>query len=80
MMIMPRGAKKSEEQLLESIDKEIAEMESRKTKIDITLKNLNEQRKEILQSIKTKKLAELAKVLDQTGKTPEDILEMLKSE
>ena len=77
---MPRGAKKSEEQLLESIDKEIAEMESRKTKIDITLKNLNEQRKEILQSIKTKKLAELAKVLDQTGKTPEDILEMLKSE
>lgn len=76
---MPRGIQKSDEEKLQSIEEQIAEMEERKAKIQSTITKLNNQRKKLLQTIHNKKLVELSKVLDSVGKTPEDIIEMLNN-
>ena len=75
---MPRGVQKTDEEKLQAIDNQITEMEDRKAKIQNTINRLNAKRKEVLQNVHNKKLEELAKVLESSGKTPDDILEMLK--
>lgn len=76
---MARGATKTDEQKLAIIEQELATMEDRKAKIQNTISELNGQRKEIQKSIHLKKLEQLSKVLDETGKSPDDVLELLKA-
>ncbi|HBT63983.1 MAG TPA: hypothetical protein DEB10_04910 [Ruminococcaceae bacterium] len=76
---MPRGVQKTVEEKLQIIDRQIAETEAKKTKIQNTLNELNNRRKEVMQTIQNKKLQELSKMLDSVGKSPEDIITMLKN-
>ena len=76
---MPRGVQKTVEEKLQIIDRQIAETEAKKTKIQNTLNELNNRRKEVMQTIQNKKLQELSKMLDSVGKSPEDIIAMLKN-
>lgn len=76
---MPRGVQKTVEEKLQIIDRQIAETEAKKSKIQNTLNELNNRRKEVMQTIQNKKLQELSKMLDSVGKSPEDIITMLKN-
>jgi predicted nuclease with TOPRIM domain len=76
---MARGIRQSDEEKLQSIDQELATMEDKKAKIQNSINELNNERKEILNSMRIKKLELISQVLEETGKTPDDILEMLKA-
>ncbi len=78
---MPRGVRvqRTDDERLQIINQDIAEMTNRRNTIQAKIDKLNAQKKEILVSIEQKKLAELADVLAKTGKTPDDILNMLKA-
>lgn len=76
---MPRGTAKTDEQKLEVIEVQLSELETRKGKIQNSITELNSQKKQILSSIRAKKLDELSKVLDEAGKTPDDVLRMLNT-
>jgi predicted nuclease with TOPRIM domain len=76
---MPRGVQKTDEERLEIVEREIATMEERKAKIQNAISDLNSQKKEILKDIRLKKLEQISQVLDETGKSPDDVLELLKA-
>lgn len=75
---MPRGAQKTDEEKLQILDDQIAEMESRKTKLDEKIREFNEQKQTILDQQQQRKLEEIQKFILKSGKTPEEILEILK--
>ncbi|HHV32970.1 hypothetical protein [Caproiciproducens sp. LBM24188] len=75
---MPRGVQKTDEQKLQILDAQIAELESRKTKIEEKIKALNDQKQVIFDQQQQKKLEELQKFISRLGKTPEEVLEILK--
>ena len=77
---MARGATKSAEERLALVNQEIAEMEERKAKIQSKISDLNSQRKELQSIIDQKKLIELSNIIEQSSKSPEEILAMLKQE
>ncbi|MGX8701349.1 hypothetical protein [Caproiciproducens sp.] len=76
---MPRGASKTDEQKLQALDDQISEMESRKAKIDEKIAELNEQKQAIIDEQEKKKLVELQNLINKIGKTPEEIINILKS-
>ncbi len=76
---MPRGTQKTEEQRIQFLEEQITEMESRKAKINEKIKELNEQKQAILDSQQQKKLEEIQKFILKSNKTPDEILEMLKT-
>jgi len=75
---VPRGVQKTDEQKLQILDAQIAELESRKTKIEEKIKALNDQKQVIFDQQQQKKLEELQKFISRLGKTPEEVLEILK--
>jgi len=78
LIIVPRGVQKTDEQKLQILDAQIAELESRKTKIEEKIKALNDQKQVIFDQQQQKKLEELQKFISRLGKTPEEVLEILK--
>jgi len=75
---MARGVQRTEEQRLELLDKDIQEMIEKRDKIQSKIDDLNEQKQEIQNSIEQKKLAEIATIISQSGKTADEILAMLQ--
>ncbi len=76
---MPRGTQKTEEQRIQFLEEQIMEMESRKAKINEKIKELNEQKRTILDLQQQKKLEEIQKFIMKSNKTPDEILEILKT-
>lgn len=76
---MSRGVQKTNEERLQILEEEIAELEFRKSKIDEKIKSLNEQKQVILDQQRQKKLEELQSFIVKLGKSPEEILELLKT-
>lgn len=75
---MPRGKAKSDEDKLQELDNQIAEMESRKASIDNKIKDFKAQKKAIIDAQNTKKLEELQEFISSTGKSPDEIMAILK--
>lgn len=75
---MPRGKQKSDEQKLQELDNQIAKMESRKASIDNKIKDLKAQKKAIIDAQNAKKLEELQSFIESTGKSPDEIMVILK--
>ncbi|MGX8709701.1 hypothetical protein ACRQU7_13270 [Caproiciproducens sp. R1] len=75
---MSRGTQKTDEERLQILDEEIAKLESRKIKMDEKIEGFNKRKEAILNQQKQKKLEELQKFISKSGKSPEEILEMIK--
>ena len=71
---MPRGRKKQENILLEE---KLADVTEQIERVETTLKELRRQKKEIEQQIEERKKEQLYKAVIETGKTIEEILEVL---
>ena len=71
---MPRGRKKQENILLEE---KLADVTEQIEKVETTLKELRRQKKEIEQQIEERKKEQLYKAVIESGKTLEEILEVL---
>lgn len=71
---MPRGRKKQENILLEE---KLADVTEQIEKVETTLKELRRQKKEIEQQIEERKKEQLYKAVIKSGKTIEEILEVL---
>ena len=71
---MPRGRKKQENILLEE---KLADVTEQIEKAENTLKELRRQQKEIEQQIEERKKEQLYKAVIESGKTIEEILEVL---
>jgi phage shock protein A len=56
LILMSRGKQKSDEQKLQELDNQIAEMESRKASIDDKIKDLKAQKKAIIDAQNAKKV------------------------
>lgn len=76
---MPRGQRKTDEDRLKDFDAQIAEMIQKRDAIQSKIDELKTQKQELLDEIQNKKLAEIAKILQETGKTPEEVIAMLKN-
>ena len=73
---MPRGRKRQESLLLEEkLDDVVAQIDT----TEETLKNLKNQKKEIEKQIKEQKKEQLYQTVMNSGKTIEEILEVLKA-
>lgn len=71
---MPRGRKKKENILLEE---KLADVTEQIERVETTLKELRRQKKEIEQQIEERKKEQLYKAVIESGKTIEEILEVL---
>lgn len=71
---MSRGRKKQENVLLEE---KLADVTEQIEKVETTLKELRRQKKEIEQQIEERKKEQLYKAVIESGKTIEEILEVL---
>lgn len=71
---MPRGRKKQENILLEE---KLADVTEQIEKVETMLKELRRQKKEIEQQIEERKKEQLYKAVIESGKTIEEILEVL---
>ena len=71
---MPRGRKKQENILLEE---KLADVTEQIERVETTLKELRIQKKEIEQQIEERKKEQLYKAVIESGKTIEEILEVL---
>lgn len=76
---MSRGKQKTTEQKLDVVNSEITEMEDRKSKIEVTLKKLYDERDELQNKIKLEQASDLLDIIKASGKTPEEVAAMLKS-
>lgn len=76
---MPRGKQKSTEEKLTVVCSEITEMEDRKSKIEVTLKKLYDEKDELQNKIKLEQASNLLDIIKASGKTPEDIAAMLQN-
>lgn len=75
---MARRKAKSDEVRLQELDDQIAEIESRKASLDSKIKDLKIQKQAILDTQNAKKLEELQDFISKTGKTPDEIMNILK--
>lgn len=75
---MSRGKQKSDEERLQLIDDQIAAEEAKKSKIDEKIKALNDQKKAIFDEQKAKKVEALQEFIDKSGKSPDEIMTILK--
>ena len=75
---MARGVQRTTEERLEMLDKDIQEMIEKRNKIQSKIDDLNDQKQELLDAIEQKKLAEIATIISQSGKTADEILAMLQ--
>lgn len=75
---MPRGKQLTIEEKLQRIDDQIADEETKKSKIDEKIKDLKAQKQAILDAQNQKKLEELQEFISKTGKSPDEIMTILK--
>ncbi|MCI1964528.1 MAG: hypothetical protein LKJ17_00095 [Oscillospiraceae bacterium] len=75
---MPRGKQKSDEEKLQLIDDQISVEETKKSKIDEKIKALNDQKKAIFDEQQHKKIEVLQEFIDKSGKSPDEIMAILK--
>lgn len=71
---MSRGTQKSDEERLQILDDQVAELESKKNAIDEKIKGLGEQKQVILDQQQQKKLKEIQRFISKSGKTPKKFL------
>jgi len=74
---MPRGKQKTVSEKLEILDSEIQEMEDRKSKVEIKLKDLNNQKQELLNDLKLEQAGKLLEAMEANGISPEEALAKL---
>lgn len=77
---MPRGKQLTIEEKLQRIDDQITDEETKKSKIDGKIKDLKAQKQAILDAQNQKKLEELQEFISKTGKSPDEILGILKKQ
>lgn len=77
---MTRGVQKTDEEKLQALDDQIAELADRKDKIQFKIDDLNQQKQSILDEQNHKKLEEIQKLITESGRTPDEILAILKGE
>ncbi|HBC31612.1 MAG TPA: hypothetical protein DC024_10280 [Clostridiales bacterium] len=75
---MPRGKQLSDEEKLQRIDDQIADEETKKSKINERIKDLQAQKQAILDAQNQKKLEKLQEFISKTGKSPDEIMAILK--
>ena len=75
---MPRGKQLTIEEKLQRIDDQIADEETIKSKIDEKIKDLKAQKQAILDAQNQKKLEELQEFMSKTGKSPDEIMTILR--
>ena len=75
---MPRGRQKTDEQKLQELDDQIVAEEAKKVKIDTKIKDLKTQKQAILDAQKAKELEKLQELISKTGKSPKEIMALLK--
>lgn len=76
---MPRGVQKSIEDRISAIQDEINEMTERRDNIQAKIDELEAKMQSLLDEQEAKKLREIQKLISQSGKSPEEILDMLKT-
>lgn len=76
---MPRGVQKSIEDRISAIQDEINEMTERRDNIQAKIDELEAKMQSLLDEQEAKKLKEIQKLISQSGKSPEEILDMLKT-
>jgi hypothetical protein len=74
LIFMSRGTQKSDEERLQILDDQVAELESKKNAIDEKIKGLGEQKQVILDQQQQKKLKEIQRFISKSGKTPKKFL------
>jgi len=77
---MPRGKSKTDEEKLAILDSEIAELNTRKDSIAAKIKDLESQKKTILNSKNQENLQKVATLLESQGITAEEAIKKLTGE
>lgn len=74
---MARGQKRSNDELLVSIDKEILEMNSRKSKIEATIRELEKKKQGIFEERRKEEAEKLLSIIEDSGMSIDDIKSLL---
>jgi septal ring factor EnvC (AmiA/AmiB activator) len=75
---MPRGVIRTDEDRIAEIDTNIAELEDKKEKLQAKIDELTKQKQDIIEAQKQKKVNELLGLIEASGKTPDELIAMLK--
>jgi septal ring factor EnvC (AmiA/AmiB activator) len=77
---MPRGVIRTDEDRIAEIDTAIAGIEDKKGKLQAKIDELAKQKQDIMEAQKQKKVDELLGLIEASGKTPDEIIAMLKED
>jgi septal ring factor EnvC (AmiA/AmiB activator) len=77
---MPRGVVRSDEDRIAEIDTAIADLEDKKEKLQEKIDDLDKQKQDILEAQKQKKINELLDLIEASGRTPDELIAMLKEQ
>ncbi len=75
---MPRGVQKSIEDRIAAVQSEIDELTARRNNIQSKIDDLETKKQAIFDEQETIKLKEIQKIIAESGKTPNEVLQMLK--
>lgn len=75
---MPRGVQKSIEDRIAAVQSEIDEMIVRRNNIQSKIDDLEVNKQSLLNEQETEKLKEIQKIIASSGKSTDEILQMLK--
>ena len=76
---MPRGKRLSPQDRLQVINQDLNELETRRDNIQLKIDSLEATKLEINQSMQTEQANKVMSAIKQSGKTPQDIINMLTS-
>jgi septal ring factor EnvC (AmiA/AmiB activator) len=77
---MPRGVIRTDEDRIAEIDTAIAGIEDKKGKLQAKIDELAKQKQDIMEAQKQKKVDELLGLIEASGKTPDEIIAMVKED
>lgn len=75
---MPRGVQKSIEDRISAVQSEIDELVTRRNNVQAKIDDLETKKQDLLDEVEQEKLKEIQKLISQSGKSSEEILQMLK--
>lgn len=75
---MPRGVQKSIEDRVAAVESEIDELVARRTNIQSKIDDLESKKQALLDEQEAEKLKEIQKIIAASGKSTDEILQMLK--
>lgn len=75
---MPRGVQKSIEDRIAAVESEIDELVARRTNIQSKIDDLESKKQALLDEQEAEKLKEIQKIIAASGKSTDEILQMLK--